>query len=204
MILLHSGKRWIYTIVSYNRSTLVLAAIIILCSPVHVLYFVTFCDFLLLDIHCLIILIHWLRNAHSTAAIFLCIVKGQAYCPYLLYKSEDVLQTITFNNVDGYGGKGHGVGRRGKSPTSNRQSNDVQEPGFGYHVIRWSLCQSGRSLHVARGECFIMVALWNRADHYIFMLFLLLSSFFISSPNLSGRRLDVYHTSTHGVALVWI
>ena len=31
----------------------------------------------------------------------------------------------------------------------------------------------------------IMVALSNRADHYIFMLFL---SFF-SSPNLSGRRL---------------
>jgi len=27
------------------------------------------------------------------------------------------------------------------------------------------------------------------------------SSFFFSSPNLSGRRLDVYHTSTHGVAL---
>ena len=30
------------------------------------------------------------------------------------------------------------------------------------------------------------------------------SSSFFSSPNLSGRRLDVYHTSTHGVALVWI
>jgi len=26
--------------------------------------------------------------------------------------------------------------------------------------------------------------------------------FFFSSPNLSGRRLDVYHTSAHGVALV--
>ena len=45
-----------------------------------------------------------------------------------------------------------------------------------------------------------MVALCNRADHYIFALWLL--SFFISSPNLSGRRLDVYHTSTHGVTLV--
>jgi len=33
--------------------------------------------------------------------------------------------------------------------------------------------------------------------------FLLLLSFF-SSPNLSLRRLDVYHTSTHGVALVRI
>ena len=40
---------------------------------------------------------------------------------------------------------------------------------------------------------------------YIFILwFLLLSFFFFSSPNLSGRRLDVYHTSTHGVALVRI
>ena len=32
----------------------------------------------------------------------------------------------------------------------------------------------------------------------------LLLSFFFSSPILSGRRLDVYHTSTHGVALVRI
>jgi len=40
---------------------------------------------------------------------------------------------------------------------------------------------------------------------YIFILFL--SSFFfffISSPNLSGPRLDVCHTSTHGLALVRI
>jgi len=34
--------------------------------------------------------------------------------------------------------------------------------------------------------------------------FFLLSIFFFSSPNLSGHRLDVYHTSTHGVALVRI
>ena len=34
--------------------------------------------------------------------------------------------------------------------------------------------------------------------------FYLSSSFFFSSPNLSGRRLDVYHTSTHGVTLVRI
>ena len=47
---------------------------------------------------------------------------------------------------------------------------------------------------------FFMVALWNRADHYIFALWLLLS--FFSSPNLSRRRLDIRHTSTHGVALV--
>jgi len=32
--------------------------------------------------------------------------------------------------------------------------------------------------------------------------FYLLSIFFFSSANLSGRTSDVYHTSTHGVALV--
>jgi len=37
---------------------------------------------------------------------------------------------------------------------------------------------------------------------YIFMLWFVLSYFFFSSPNLSRRRLDVCHTSTHGVALV--
>jgi len=51
----------------------------------------------------------------------------------------------------------------------------------------------------------VMVALWNRADHYIFVLWFL-SIFYLllllfSSPNLSGRTLDVYHTSTHGLAL---
>jgi len=51
----------------------------------------------------------------------------------------------------------------------------------------------------------IMVTLCNRADYYIFALWFLSSFFlFFSSPNLSGRRLDVYHTSTHGVALVQI
>jgi len=50
----------------------------------------------------------------------------------------------------------------------------------------------------------IMVALWNRADRYIFILWFLSSIFFLSSPNLRGRTLDVYHTSTHGMALVRI
>jgi len=48
-----------------------------------------------------------------------------------------------------------------------------------------------------------MAALCNRAGHHIFALCILPSIFF-SSPNLSGRRLHVYHTSTHGVALVQI
>jgi len=48
-----------------------------------------------------------------------------------------------------------------------------------------------------------MAALCNRAGHYIFALWFVSSSFF-SSPNLSGHRLDVYHSSTHRVALVRI
>ena len=50
-----------------------------------------------------------------------------------------------------------------------------------------------------------MATLCNRAGCYIFALWFL--SFFLylfSLPNLSGRRLDVCRTSTHGVALVRI
>ena len=55
----------------------------------------------------------------------------------------------------------------------------------------------------------VTATLRSRCGHYIFALwflsiFYLLSFFFCSSPNLSGRRLDVYHTSTHDVALVRI
>jgi len=48
----------------------------------------------------------------------------------------------------------------------------------------------------------IMAALHSRYGHYIFALWFL--SFFFFLANLSGQRLDVYHTSTHGVALVRI
>jgi len=51
----------------------------------------------------------------------------------------------------------------------------------------------------------VMAALRSRCGHYIFALWFVSSIFFFySSPNLSGRRLDVYHTFTHGVALVQI
>jgi len=54
-------------------------------------------------------------------------------------------------------------------------------------------------------ELVVMVALYAyRADHFIFILWFLFIyrsiCLFLSSPNLSGHRLDVYHTSTHGVA----
>jgi len=51
----------------------------------------------------------------------------------------------------------------------------------------------------------------NHTSFYIIMFlscgffYLLLCSFYLFSwPNLSGRKLDVYHTSTHGAALVQI
>ena len=54
---------------------------------------------------------------------------------------------------------------------------------------------------------FIMAALWNRAGHFIFAVVsssFYLSIFFSFLPNLSRCKLDVYYTSTHGVALVRI
>jgi len=57
---------------------------------------------------------------------------------------------------------------------------------MGRHCCLWSPCGIGQV-----------------TGHYIFALLFLLS-FFFSSPNLSRRRLDVCHTSTHGVALVRI
>jgi len=49
-----------------------------------------------------------------------------------------------------------------------------------------------------------MVALWNKADHYIFALWFRSSFYPFFLAYLSGRTLDVYHTSTHDVALVRI
>jgi len=80
----------------------------------------------------------------------------------------------------------------------------------GFHVLAASeryctACSSGRQPNFAvlnRG-CHLCSA--GRPSRWALAHILVLSSsFFISSPNLSGRRLDVYHTSTRGVALVRI
>ena len=67
---------------------------------------------------------------------------------------------------------------------------------------QWIYTQNVSIIHI------IMAALCNRAGHYIFALWFLSSSssffYLFASPNLSGRILDVYHTSIHGVALVRI
>jgi len=52
-----------------------------------------------------------------------------------------------------------------------------------------------------------MAALCNRGPLYfspVISIFLSSIFYLFSSPNLSGRRLDIYHTLTHGVALVRI
>ena len=61
---------------------------------------------------------------------------------------------------------------------------------------------------IAARLCIVIALLWPScvADAVVIFLscFFVLSSlfFFLFSLNLSDRRLDVYHTFTHGVALV--
>jgi len=62
---------------------------------------------------------------------------------------------------------------------------------------------------VVQGSCLGPILLWPPcvADADIIFLpcgFFFFFLLFLSSPNLSRRILDVYHTSTHGVALVRI
>jgi len=69
------------------------------------------------------------------------------------------------------------------------------------YIIMVALCN--RADHYIFALLF-MAALCSRFGHYIFAVWFLSIFFFYFLPNLSGRRLDVYHTSTHGVVLVRI
>jgi len=103
----------------------------------------------------------------------------------------------------------------GSPYTLQREANFPFKTVYSYrdlnpHLIRgsWGPPESStqtasRSVQPCLQGSLIMVALCNRADHYIFALWFL-SFFLFSSPNLSGPKWDVYHTSTHGVALVRI
>ena len=73
-------------------------------------------------------------------------------------------------------------------------------PLFSAHVC----CDHGRSSQLLLSSCLFMAALCNRAGHIYFHPVVCSFFFFLSSPNLSRHRLYVYHTSTHGVALVRI
>ena len=68
------------------------------------------------------------------------------------------------------------------------------------------LCVSIMGLTRCYKATLFMAALRNRTGQNIFALWFLSFFFFylFPSPNVSGRRLDVYHTSTDGVALVQI
>ena len=61
------------------------------------------------------------------------------------------------------------------------------------------MCVTFKEIHLefASLRLLVMATLCNI---YIFILWFLLS--FFPSPNFGGWRLDVYHTSTYGVALV--
>ena len=86
-----------------------------------------------------------------------------------------------------------------------------KRPQWSLHITFIKLANYGRLWNRAGHRLFsscgfffllLMASLRSRCGHYTFFLFLLL--LLLSSHNLSGRRLDVYHTSTHGVALVRI
>ena len=70
-------------------------------------------------------------------------------------------------------------------PSVQRRSSPYYEDIWSRHCCLWSPYVIGQTI------------IFLPCGYY-------LSIFFFSSPNLSGRRLDVYHTSTHGVALVRI
>ena len=78
------------------------------------------------------------------------------------------------------------------------------EPTIGLASLLWPPYVIGQATKLLPSGFFllVMVAPCNRADHYIFILWFILLLLLFSLPNLSGRRLDVYHTFTHGVALV--
>jgi len=71
-------------------------------------------------------------------------------------------------------------------------------------VCLWSPYVIGQTIYIFILS-FVIVALCNRgAIIFLPCDFYLLSSFFLSSPNLNRRELDVYHTSTYGAVLVRI
>ena len=80
--------------------------------------------------------------------------------------------------------------RRHKAPGLSGLSAEMIQAtkGIGTQWLLWSPYVIGQTI------------IFLPCDFYLSSFFL---SFF-SSPNLSGWKLDVYHTSTHGVALVRI
>jgi len=89
-----------------------------------------------------------------------------------------------------------------------RHLRSGRQPKFAVLNRGCHLYSAGRPSRWALAHVLVMAALCNRvAIIFLPCSFVLSSSIFLylfSSTNLSGHRLDVYHTSTHGVALVRI
>jgi len=86
----------------------------------------------------------------------------------------------------------------GKDAISYEMLSRVHEIKFGLHVSFVAFVLLGHRNN--------STYLWSPcvADADIIFWSCFFFFFLFSLPNLSGRRLDFYHTSTHGVALVQI
>jgi len=88
------------------------------------------------------------------------------------------------------------------------------ERGIAAPSFRPTLLWHGRPLQQLVSSCYTFSAFvrlyqllwppWAADVDIVFLACGLILSFFFSSPNLSSRRLNVYHTSTHGVSLLRI
>ena len=89
-----------------------------------------------------------------------------------------------------------------------RQSSSGCQPNFAALNRGCHLYSAGRPSRWALAHIIVMAALCNTGRVIIFLpcgfCMLIYLSIFFSSPNLSGRKWDVYHTCTHSVALVRI
>jgi len=101
------------------------------------------------------------------------------------------------------------------SSVTARHSSSGRQPNFAALSRGRHLYSAGWPSRWALAHILVMAALHSRCGHYILSCGFFLSiclpnylptylSIFFSSPNLSGCRMDVYHTSTHDVVLVRI
>jgi len=100
--------------------------------------------------------------------------------------------------------------RRAEASSQNFQRIRQRAPNCDF-VVLYSGINCERGAKSALYDCFVMAALCNRGaiiflpcDFYLSIYLSVYLLLFYPSPNLSGRRLDVYHTLTHGVTLVRI
>ena len=125
---------------------------------------------------------------------------------YIIHMSSYDGEFRSTNGWDRFVSLGHSsefqrVSRLGS--VTARHSSSRRQPNFTALNRGRHLYSAERPSHWTLAQILVMAALCNRGQLYfcpVVSFYLLLSLF--SSPNLSGHRLDVYHTSTHGVALV--